>query len=190
MNKKYKESFIKNIMERYRSGESVTFLTAQYGIPRSTLYSWIKQYAQLKSSEGTEITQQDYRNLKRTVAKLEERLKVIKAAECSLSAPLQEKLTALEKLYGQYSVHALCDALEVSRGTFYNHIFRKKANPQHKVHREQIREQVRAVFDEFEQRYGSRKIHAVLAEIIRKTSRFTAIRASNTLPKPAEAYCA
>lgn len=72
-------------------------------------------------------------------------MKVIKAAECSLSAPLQEKLDALEKLYGQYSVHVLCKALEVSRGTFYKHIFRKKKVAEYDLHREEIREQIKIV---------------------------------------------
>ena len=66
--------------------------------------------------------------MKRRADKLEEKLKIIKAAGCGLSAPLQHKLTALESLYGQYSVHTLCDALDVSRGTFYNHVLRRRKN--------------------------------------------------------------
>ena len=41
---------------------------------------------------------------------------------------LQRKLCALAQLHEQtetYSVHELCEALNVARGTFYNHIFRK-----------------------------------------------------------------
>ncbi|MCQ2511842.1 MAG: hypothetical protein MJ092_00395 [Lachnospiraceae bacterium] len=41
-----------------------------------------------------------------------------------VDAPLSDRLMELERLYGEYHVHALCDALEVSRGTFYNHIKR------------------------------------------------------------------
>ncbi|USF28336.1 hypothetical protein N510_003295 [Firmicutes bacterium ASF500] len=32
----------------------------------------------------------------------------------------------LELLYGQYDVYTLCEALDVSRGTFYNHILRQQ----------------------------------------------------------------
>lgn len=38
----------------------------------------------------------------------------------------KEKLQELAQLYGQYSVHVLCDALKVSRGTLYNHVLRNK----------------------------------------------------------------
>ncbi len=35
---------------------------------------------------------------------------------------LQQKLEALEKLLGQYNVHVLCEALDVSLGALYNHL--------------------------------------------------------------------
>ena len=175
MNKKHSLETIKAIVAQYTSGQAVVHLCAEHNIPRSTIYSWIKRHQRLKSKDGTEISYQDYYNLKRRAHKLEERLKVIKAAGCSLSAPLQEKLEALETLHGQYSVHTLCDALEVSRGTFYNHIFRRQKIAKHDIHRENIREQVKLVFDESKQRFGARKIFAVLEERgIRTSTKYVA----------------
>ena len=164
MKQKYSEELRKGIVAQYFAGETVAILSAESGIPRSTLYHWIKQSRKLKSSSGAEIAYQDYSNLKRRADRLEEKLRVIKAAKCSLSASLQEKLAALEKLYGQFSVRILCEALEVARGTFYNHIFRRK------VISEEIREQIKAVFDESKQRFGAKKICAVLAARNIKTS--------------------
>jgi len=164
MNKKHRPETIQTIVAQYTSGQAVAHLCAEHNVPRSTIYSWIEQHRKLKSTTNTEISHQDYYNLKRRAAKLEEKLKVLKAAGCGLSAPLQEKLEALERLHGQYSVHTLCDALEVSRGTFYNHIFRRQKITKYDIHRENIREQVKFVFDESKQRFGSRKICAILAE--------------------------
>jgi transposase InsO family protein len=170
MNKKYDKDLIANIVEQYSSGQPVTLLCIKYDIPRSTVYHWLGQNRKLKSSVDTEFCYQDYHNLKRKYDKLEEKLEVVKAAGCSLTAPLQEKLSALEKLYGKYSVHVLCEALDVSRGTFYNHIFRRKKTTWYDIRREELREQVKAVFDESRQRFGSKKIFAVLAERGVKTS--------------------
>ena len=64
----------------------------------------------------------------------------------------------------------LCEALEVARGTFYNHIFRRKVTTQYDIRREEIREQIKAVFDESKQRFGAKKICAVLAARNIKTS--------------------
>ena len=88
---------------------------------------------------------------------MEEQLKVLKVVGCGISAPLQEKLAALEKLYGQFSVHVFCEALDVSRGTFYNHIFRRKEVTYYDKRHEEIRVHVNAVFEESRQLYGAKK---------------------------------
>jgi len=166
MHSRYTDQEKSNIVAAYINGRSVALLCAEYEIPRSTVYSWIKQQQKLKSDKETEISYQDYYYLKKKHDKLEDMLSVIKLSECSLSAPLKEKLPALEKLYehGQYNVHTLCEALGVSRGTFYNHVFRRQKNKWFDIRREDLRDQVRLIFDESEQRFGSRKIRAVLVE--------------------------
>lgn len=80
-----------------------------------------------------------------------------------MSALLQERLQEITKLYGQYSVHALCEALCVSRGTFYNHIFRRKEVTIYDKRRTEMKEHIKAAFDESQQRFGANKIAAVLS---------------------------
>lgn len=164
MNKKYSKEIITATIEQYHGGQSVAILCTEYSVPRSTIYSWIKQYRKLKSSSNVKISFRDYYDLKRKYDRLKERLEIIKAAECSLSAPLKEKLEALERLYGQYNVHVLCEALDISRGTFYNHIFRRKKTAWYEIRREELREQVKTVFDESKQRFGAKRIRAILSE--------------------------
>jgi transposase-like protein len=164
MSKKFSSAEKEQVVAKYCSGQSVSELCAEYNIPRSTAYYWIGQYHPLKSTADTTVCYKQYVELKRHTDKLEAQLAVIKAAGCGTAAPLKEKLTALEKLYGQYSVHTLCDALEISRGTFYNHIFRRKDVTAYDKRREEMREQVKAVFEEYKQRLGSSKISAVLAD--------------------------
>ena len=157
------------IVAQHIAGKPVAFLCNEHAIPRSTLYYWIHKHHPLHSPNTT-VSYQDYHNLKRRTEKLEILLEIIKISGCSLSAPVKDKLEALEKLHGQYSVHALCDALDVSRGTFYNHIFRRKDVTVYDKRREEIRTQVEFVFNEYKQRFGSRKICAILTERGIKTS--------------------
>ena len=71
----------------------------------------------------------------------------------------------MEQLYGQYDVHTLCEALEVSRGTFYNHILRnKRSNAWFEKRREEYRVLVQEVFDEYRQVLGAEKIRAILVQ--------------------------
>ena len=88
----------------------------------------------------------------------------MKTVNCTVHAPLNEKLTELELLYGQYDVHTLCEALEVSRGTFYNHIFRNKRDNTWFEKRRAERVIVREVFDEFHQIFGAEKIRTILVQ--------------------------
>lgn len=61
------------------------------------------------------------------MAKLEHEMEIIRLSQCIADVPSQKRLSILENLYHQsdniYSVHELCEALNVARGTFYNHIF-------------------------------------------------------------------
>ena len=69
----------------------------------------------------------------------------------------------MESLYGQFSVHTLCEALEVPRGTFYNHIFRnKRSDTLAAKRREQLKVQIQNIYDDSEQIYCAGKIAAIL----------------------------
>ena len=169
MSNKISNKSQQEIVAQYCNDTSATELCIQYGVPRSTLYFWIKQFRiiqapKLTGESQSAITYRDYAALRRRVAKQEAMLAVIKASGCSLLAPLKEKLIALEKLYGQYDVHTLCEALDVSRGTFYNHIFRRKSVTWHDQRREEIRVQVNSIFEESKRRFGAKKVCAVLQD--------------------------
>lgn len=153
------------LVSRYFGGETVSAICTETGIPKSTLYTWIQQYQPTKTRSGRVITPKDYDSLLRRCEKQEQMIAVLKSAGCVASAPLQEKLNALEKLYGQYSVHVLCDALDVARGTFYNHIKRnKRSNSSYAKHREELRVLIQQVFEESRQTFGAEKICAILHE--------------------------
>ena len=74
-------------------------------------------------------------------------------------------MDALESLRGNFSVYTLCQALEVPRGTFYNHIFRnKRNNTVQRKKQEESRVLIREVYDEYDQLFGAKKIQVILAE--------------------------
>ena len=138
-------------------------ICTQTGIARSTFYSWLKPYQTTITDAGMIVTPKEFAALKKRVEKQEGIIQVLKSVDCTVSAPLQDKLKALETLYGQFSVHTLCDALEVPRGTFYNHILRnKKENKSYQFRRTELSEQIRQIYDESDQIYGAKKISAVL----------------------------
>jgi len=62
---RHSEETIKSIIDQYFNGKSVALICVEHGVPRSTVYSWIKQYRKLQSSNNAEVSYQDYYNLKR-----------------------------------------------------------------------------------------------------------------------------
>ena len=152
-----------SLVARYQAGESVAEICADTGVARSTFYTWIKPYTTTTTDSGYVVSQQEFIKMKQRIQKLEQKVEILQKVGCTASAPLQEKLQELAKLYGQYSVHALCEALCVSRGTFYNHIFRRKEVTAYDKRKSEMRKHIKAVFDESHQRFGANKIAAVLS---------------------------
>lgn len=141
-------------------GESIRHIAEDTGIAKSTLYFWLK-----KQTSNSSVSPRETYLLQKRVQKLTEITEILKVVDCTAQAPLREKLNALEKLHGKYSVHALCEALNVPRGTFYNHIFRsKKDNAWFVKRRIEMREQIQKIFDEYHQIFGARKIASILRE--------------------------
>lgn len=158
---KYTKEVISKVLRQYKEGTPIQIIIQHTGIPRSTIYHWIKT---LPLSEDTD-NEKTIRILEDKIKRLEEIIEILKKANCTVSAPLQERLYTLEFLQGQYPVRILCEALEVPRGTFYNHILRnKRDNAWYIKRREELREIIQEVFDENKQIYGAGKIAAVLKE--------------------------
>lgn len=165
MGKNFLEQEKQALVTRYQHGESVQALCRESGASKSSLYEWIKRYRGIWSQTGQIVTPQEFDHLKRRAEKLENIVTVLKKVYHTDTEPTQTKLLALEKLYGQYSVHVLCEALDVPRGTLYNHLFRnKRSNSAMAQRREELRIQIREIFEENRQLFGAGKIRAILME--------------------------
>ena len=154
-----------NIIAQYKQGSSAKDLSTKYGVCERTIYRWAKVYNELHPDKKRTFTVKEYERLFRRVEKLENIISVLKAVDCTVHAPLKEKLHELELLYGQYDVYTLCEALDVSRGTFYNHILRnKRGNAWFERRREEYRILIQEVFDEYHQVLGAEKIRTILVQ--------------------------
>ena len=165
MRKMFSEEEKYQLVEKYCNGEAVSDICTATGISKSTFYTWIKPYQTQRTEAGHIVSAMEFVKMKKRLAKLEEIIKVLKNVDCTLSASRKEKLNALAVLYGKYSVHSLCEALEVPRGTFYNHILRnKRENNSYQARGDYLSERIKEIFEKSNQIYGAKKIKAVLTE--------------------------
>lgn len=162
-------------VSKYRDGVSVLEICSEFGICKRTIYRWEQEFGKSENSQFP-ISLKEYKALQRKNEKQEKIISILKSVSCTVHAPLKERLSELEKLYSQYDVHTLCEALDVPRGTFYNHIFRgKKDNAWYIRRRKEYRAIIQEVFDEYNQILGPDKIRAVLVQRGHKVSvRFVA----------------
>ena len=99
------------------------------------------------------------------LTKVDNQLEIIRQSKLISQATLQKRLEILVNIHDknpQFTVHELCEAMEVARGTFYNHIFRKADRSNAEKEKQQLMLQIQQIFDDSGQRFGSEKIRAVL----------------------------
>lgn len=167
MPKKYPDEFKVKAVRRYEKGESIQTLCQELHISQSTLYHWRRQYCSIRTPTHT-YTPKEFDSITRRLQKAEHKLEIIQLSGYLSKIPLQDRLATLEHLHNEfseiYSVHELCEALDVARGTFYNHLFRRADRTQYENEQAQLALRVKQIFDDSEQRYGAEKIRVILAE--------------------------
>lgn len=164
MKTKFTQEEKQTLINRYLSGESVSTITADVGIARSTLYSWIKAYKK-QSNETTKMTYREFSELKRKVERLNRIITILQTADCTATSPLQDRLHEIEKLSSEYNVNTLCEALKVAKGTYYNHIFRNKRDKsQFNLKCEELKPIIQEIYDSSHQIFGVTKITSILNE--------------------------
>lgn len=163
---RYSEEEKQTLVSLYYNGKTVSEICQEHQIPRSTFYTWIQTYRPIESkSNSRTVTPKDFDSILRRCEKQKQIIAVLKSIPAISDATTKEKLAILEPLYGQFSVHVLCEALDVPRGTFYNHIKRnKRDNSSYARHREELRTVIQEIFEESRQTFGSEKICAILHE--------------------------
>ncbi len=163
MPKQYLLEFRKQIISSVQNGQPILKASQRYQVSPSTLYRWVKEYGHT----GTDFSIADYTTLQQKNKRLEHLLQIIQLSGIVEETPLQRRLIILSQLheqFEQYSVHELCEALNVARGTFYNHIFRKADCTKYMEEQQALMLQVKQIFDDSKQRYGAEKIRVTLAE--------------------------
>ncbi len=167
MKQKFTDEEKTMLVKRYVDGENASIICDEKGISKSTFYSWVKLHTEHKANTSNDkFTYSEFVKLQNKVTMLETRLEILQKVDCNVHSPLKVKLYELEKLSGDFNIRALCDALQVDRGTFYNHIKRnKKDETAYKFRREDLSLKVLDIFESNKQIFGAKKI----AEILRQS---------------------
>jgi transposase InsO family protein/transposase-like protein len=163
MSKKYEKEYKQELVDRCLSGETVTVAAKYAGIARSTLYEWINKNHEAKLCGKTKISLRTVLTLENKVKRLEVKIDILQNSGCTAQTQLREKLLAMEELQKTHGINILCEALQVPKGTFFNHILRnKRDNSWYSKRREKLKVKIQEVYDDSNQIFGAGKVTAVL----------------------------
>lgn len=165
MKKYYAPDLKAQIVLSYLGGKTISELANENKVSRSTIYIWIKEAQENEDIKNTPINLRSHHDLKVRCRRLETIIKILKTAPCSPSAPLQEKLAAIQEMCNEYNVNILCESLDVAKGTYYNHIKRnKRENTLQAQKRKDLTPIIEEIFHGSNQTYGAARVHAVLKD--------------------------
>lgn len=77
---KYDEEFKKSLVSLHQNGKSQSQLCKEYGVSKSALSKWIKQYSTVQTDDGEVLTAKQVKELQKRNAQLEEENLILKKA--------------------------------------------------------------------------------------------------------------
>lgn len=162
----YTQKFKETVVKFYERNHTIEETIQEFGISQTSLFDWRKLYS--KEHDLIINGSSKYKNFRQSQAhlkKTEYMLEVVRKASCGVNAPIDEKMSAIKELEGQYSIHVLCEALNLPRGTYYNRKRREKMLTQHDKDDEFLKPIIKQVFFDSKKRFGRKPIQYKLKEM-------------------------
>lgn len=115
MCKRHDEKQISACCQDYQNGKSIREILLRYSISKTTLYRWLKlQKTKDKRSIGINVD-------RKAVVELERQRKMLAIYQktgLGIGSPFSERVQAIQKLNGEYSLNLLCLTLGVPKATY------------------------------------------------------------------------
>ncbi len=106
--------------------------------------------------------------------KLENIIQILKTCGCTVDAPLKQRYEVIKELSSVYSIATLCNALNVPKGSYYNHIFRNKNEDTLLAKRiKELTPIIEEIYNDSKQTFGAGKIAAIMNDRGYKTTEKT-----------------
>ena len=78
--KKYTEDYKEMISDLYKSGMTISEISSEYGIAKSTINGWVKANKEIKISEDEIVTLKEVAKLRKEMARIKEENEILKKA--------------------------------------------------------------------------------------------------------------
>lgn len=156
------EKVIQKIIKEHADGGKPAELSRKYEVSKSSVYRWLNTRIERDVKTITHLSQRDFYLMQMELERLKTDSHAYQACRCSKFSPSREKYREIERLKDQFSIHSLCRILDVRRSAFYHYLYRSPEKTQIEVGDEFFTPKIKSIFDNSNERFGSRKIQALL----------------------------
>lgn len=158
----YTLEFKKSIVEKYQQQISVTEISREYEIPRSTIYNWIDLHIE-RDLTDFKTSKQKILNDKAKLTRFKNENEISYYVLSKLKISKRKKLEFVYLLSEmEYPVKAICRVLDIDTSSYYHDKNRKPNQTLVELDDEKFRPLIKSVFDESDGRFGGRKIKIIL----------------------------
>jgi transposase InsO family protein len=96
--------------------------------------------------------------MERNLKKLQIENDIFIKSGCGVNSTVKEKISAVERLKNDYSVHAICRTLHLLKSTYYHHILHAPIKKWFEERNEMLRPRILNIFQLSGERFGAKKI--------------------------------
>ncbi|MBP5467461.1 MAG: helix-turn-helix domain-containing protein [Clostridia bacterium] len=151
-------------VNRYLNGDTISKISQDFGISRTTVYSWIKDY-NATFNKGKAPNFRYLHDLQQKCERQRIIIEILHRSPVASSEPLSKRYEVIKALSSEYNVNVLCEALNVAKCSYYNHILRNKNGATIATKRQsEMAPIIEQIFHENNEIFGSSKIYAILKD--------------------------
>ena len=160
----YPDNFKIEVVKHYKMHHNIEATLEKYGIARSTLFKWKKRYEENYFFRNSKQPTDADHKAKAHLDKLNKIVEASKELRCGVTASITEKVAEIKRLEGKYSVHVLCEALQIPRGTYYNRKKKGDLPSSYELAYRELSVLIREIFYQSNERFGRNPIKYKLQE--------------------------
>ena len=150
---------IKKIIKEYGECRSPKTIQEKYGICKSELYRLIQKVKADQRIVVKDYTAGQIAAIRRKLATLEEENQIFRKSGCGTASSIDDKVSAVKRLQGDFTVHAICRTLNLSKGTYYNRLYRSPKETVFEQRDKYLAPIIKKIFEESKERFGANMIY-------------------------------
>lgn len=150
---------IKKIIREYGECRSPKTIQKKYGICKSELYRLIQKVKADQRIVVKDYTVGQIAAIRRKLATLEEENQIFRKSGCGTASSIDDKVSAVKRLQGDFTVHAICRTLNLSKGTYYNRLYRSPKETVFEQRDKYLSPIIKKIFEESKERFGANMIY-------------------------------